>query len=111
MGNTNDIGTILLSTFPCEDIATEVVKKLLEKKLCACANMLKVNSLYTWKGKIEVNKEFLCIFKTTTYNLPKLAKEIIRLHPYETPEIVELEMKSVNSDYLRWMEKVTLSSS
>jgi periplasmic divalent cation tolerance protein len=108
MGNTKNIGSILLSTFPSEDIATKVVKKLLKEKLCACANILKVNSLYTWKGKIEDGKEFLCIFKTTTHNSARLAQEIIRLHPYDVPEIVELDMKSVTGGYLEWMNGVTL---
>jgi periplasmic divalent cation tolerance protein len=111
MGKTENIGSVLLSTFPSEDIATEIVKKLLEEKLCACANILRVDSLYTWKGKIEDGKEFLCIFKTTTHNSARLGQEIIRLHPYEVPEIVELEMKSVTSDYLKWMEEVTLPPS
>jgi periplasmic divalent cation tolerance protein len=111
MGNTKNKCSILLSTFPSEDIATEVVKKLLEEKLCACANILKVNSLYTWKEKIEDGKEFLCIFKTTTHNSARLAQEIIRLHPYDVPEIVELEMKSVTGGYLKWMKEVTLPPS
>jgi periplasmic divalent cation tolerance protein len=109
MDNNKNIGSLLLSTFPSEAIAIEVVKKLLGKKLCACANIVKVHSLYTWQGKIEDSKEFLCIFKTTTHNSSRLAQEIITLHPYQVPEIVELEMKSINGDYLKWMENVTLA--
>jgi periplasmic divalent cation tolerance protein len=104
-------GAVLLSTFPSEEIAIEVVKRLLAEKLCACANILKVNSLYTWKGKIQNDQEFLCIFKTTIHNSARLRQEIIKLHPYEVPEIVELEMKSVARDYLRWMAEVTLPPS
>jgi periplasmic divalent cation tolerance protein len=53
----------------------------------------------------------LCIFKTTTHNSARLVQEITRLHPYDVPEIVELDMKSVTGGYLKWMNEVTLPQS
>ncbi len=101
-------GTIVLSTFPSKENATKVARKLLERKLCACVNIMNVNSVYTWKGRVQNGREFLCLFKTTTPNLANLKREIISLHPYEVPEVVELKMQSISSDYLEWMESVTL---
>lgn len=72
---------------------------------------MKVSSMYSWKGKIEDEQEFLCFFKTTTIKLRQLKKEIKKVHPYEVPEIVELELKSASSNYLSWLVDATVSSS
>ena len=104
----NAKGTIVMSTFPSKEVATKVAMKLIERKLCACANFLVVNSVYAWQGKIHNECEYLCLFKTTTPNLCDLKREIISLHPYEVPEVVELKMQSVSSDYIDWMASVTL---
>ncbi len=103
-------GVIVLSTFPSEELAKKVAQGLLERKLCACVNIMKVSSMYSWKGKIEDEQEFLCIFKTTSIKLRKLKEEIGKVHPYEVPEIVELEMKSASSNYLSWLVDATVSS-
>ena len=103
-------GVIVLSTFPSEELAKKVAQGLLERKLCACVNIMKVSSMYSWKGKIEDEQEFLCIFKTTSIKLRQLKEEIGKIHPYEVPEIVELEMKSASSNYLSWLVDATVSS-
>ena len=103
-------GVMVLSTFPSEELAKKVAQGLLERKLCACVNIMKVSSMYSWKGKIEDEQEFLCIFKTTSIKLRQLKEEIGKVHPYEVPEIVELEMKSASSNYLSWLVEATLSS-
>ena len=103
-------GVIVLSTFPSEELAKKVAQGLLERKLCACVNIMKVSSMYSWKGKIEDEQEFLCIFKTTSIKLRQLKEEIGKVHPYEVPEIVELEMKSASSNYLSWLVDATVSS-
>lgn len=103
-------GVIVLSTFPSEEVAKKVAQGLLERKLCACVNIMKVSSMYSWKGKIENEQEFICIFKTTSVKLRQLKEEIGKIHPYEVPEIVELEMKSASSNYLSWLVDATLSS-
>jgi periplasmic divalent cation tolerance protein len=100
----------VLSTFPSEELAKKVAQGLLERKLCACVNIMKVSSMFSWKGKIEDEQEFLCIFKTTSIKLRQLKEEIGKVHPYEVPEIVELEMKSASSNYLSWLVDATLSS-
>ena len=100
----------MLSTFPSEEVAKKVAQGLLERKLCACVNIMKVSSMYSWKGKIEDEQEFLCIFKTTSIKFRQLKEEIGKVHPYEIPEIIELEMKSASKNYLSWLVDATLSS-
>ncbi len=70
-------------------------------------NISKISSIYSWKGKIEDTSEFLVIFKTTQKNKNLLKKEIKKLHPYDVPEIVEIDIQSVNQPYLKWLIEST----
>ena len=89
-------GIIILSTFPSED-------QVVSAKLCACVNFTKIRSIYSWHGKIEDQHEFLVLFKATSKSAKKLKAEIVRLHSYEVPEIVELKMSDVSKPYLSWL--------
>ena len=56
---------IIVSTFPSKQSVTSIAKLLVKKKLTACVNIAKISSIYTWKGKIENQNEYLALFKTT----------------------------------------------
>ena len=80
---------------------------LLSKRLAACVNIATapVESVYRWKGKIETAREFLLIVKTTASRLAELEKEVKRLHSYDVPEIVVLELAAGSKEYFRWLEE------
>lgn len=103
-------GVIILSTFPSEESAAEVAEKVVRDKLCACVNFTKIRSIYSWKGRLEDQEEFIALFKTTARSAKKLKAEIARLHPYEVPEIVELKMSDVSKSYLSWLLKESTNS-
>jgi periplasmic divalent cation tolerance protein len=96
-------GVIILSTFPSEELAARVAHLVVSAKLCACVNFTKIRSIYSWHGKVEDQHEFIVLFKTTSKSAKKLKAEIVRLHPYEVPEIVELKMNNVSKPYLSWL--------
>ena len=102
------MGIVIVSTYPDKKSISRVAHIVVEKKLAACVNYTKINSVYAWKGKIEDTKEFLVLFKTTSKSKQKLKEEITRSHPYDVPEIVELKMDDVNLPYLKWLEESTL---
>lgn len=96
-------GVIILSTFPSEELAARVAHLVVSAKLCACVNFTKIRSIYSWQGKVEDQQEFIVLFKATSKSAKKLKAEIVRLHPYEVPEIVELKMSNVSKPYLSWL--------
>jgi periplasmic divalent cation tolerance protein len=100
-------GTIILSTFPSEESIADVAGKVVTGRLCACVNFTKVRSIYSWRGRMEDQKEFVALFKTTAKSAKKLKAEIARLHPYKVPEIVELKMQDVSKSYLSWLVEST----
>lgn len=100
-------GTIILSTFPSEESVATVASKVVAVRLCACVNFTRVRSIYSWRGRMEDQKEFIALFKTTAKSAKKLKVEIARLHPYKVPEIVELKMADVSKPYLSWLIEST----
>lgn len=102
-----ELGVIIMSTFPDEKSGMSVAEELINKKLCACVNLTKVRSLYSWNNKFEDQEEYLALFKSTASTSKELKSNIERAHPYKIPEIVELKMNKVSSSYMSWLAKST----
>ena len=51
--------------------------------------------------------EFLVLFKTTQNNKNALKKAIKKTHPYDIPEIAEIDIISINQPYLKWLIEST----
>jgi periplasmic divalent cation tolerance protein len=98
---------IIVSTYPDKKTVTKTANELVQKRLAACANITKISSIYSWKGKIENTSEFLVLFKTTQKNKNALKKTIKKTHPYDIPEIAEIDIISINQPYLKWLIEST----
>ena len=79
----------------------------MKTKIIACVNILKIDSVYSWNGKIQNSGEYIAIFKTVKKNKTKLKKKITETHPYDVPEIVEIDVTSINKSYLNWLIEST----
>lgn len=101
---------VVLCTFPDEAVAAEAVRTLVGEKLVACGNIVPgVRSIYAWQGRIEDGPEVLVIFKTTGPVYSKLEKRLLKLHPYETPEILAVEAGAAAKAYAAWVAAETNS--
>ena len=87
--------------------ARRIARGVVGKRFAACVNIgtAAVESVYWWKGKVETAKEFLLVMKTTVGRLSALEKEVKRLHSYDVPEFVVLEVVAGSEEYLRWVEE------
>lgn len=84
--------------------ANKIAKVLVEKKLAACVNIINsVKSFYWWKEKIVEDKESLLFCKTKKSLYKNLEKKVKEIHSYTIPEIISLEIKEGNKDYLNWI--------
>jgi len=84
--------------------AKKIAKYLLNKKLIACANIIPIESLYWWKGKIKKSKEHVLIAKTLEKNYKKIKKEVKRIHSYKTPCITKIKV-DINKEFGNWIKK------
>ena len=85
-----------------------LVRKLLEERLIACANLMRgVTSLYWWEGKIEQASETLIIMKTPASKINVLLRRVRALHTYTVPEFLALPIMESNPAYAAWVAAET----
>ena len=95
---------LVFCTFPDADTAAAVTKTLVGEKLIACGTILSgARSIYEWEGKMEDASEVLVLFKTASPAYAKLEKRLLKLHPYDMPEIVALEAGAASKGYAAWV--------
>lgn len=96
---------VILVTCAKKAEAERIARKLIEKRLAACGNVIAapITSIYRWKGKVERTKEVLLILKTTGAKFAALEKQIRAMHSYETREIIATQVAAGSVDYLDWV--------
>ena len=95
---------LVFCTFPDADTAAAATKTLVGEKLIACGTILPgARSIYEWEGKMEDASEVLVLFKTAGPAYAKLEKRLLKLHPYDMPEIVALEAGAASKAYAAWV--------
>ena len=86
------------------DELNAIAASLIENRLAACCQISgPVSSLYTWESKTESATEWICNIKTTRNQYEKVESEIIRLHHYDQPEIVAVEIVAASTGYQKWI--------
>ena len=98
---------LIISTYPNKKSILKIANELVKTKIIACVNISKIDSVYSWNGKIQNSGEYIAIFKTVKKNKTKLKKKITETHPYDIPEIVEIDVTSINKSYLNWLIEST----
>jgi len=98
---------IIVSTYPNKKSITKIANELVQNKIAACVNITKISSIYSWQGKIENASEYIALFKTTQKNKKSLKEKIKASHPYDVPEIAEINITSINKSYLKWLIEST----
>ncbi len=98
--------TILVTCPPTE--SEKIAKKVLEKHLVACVNVIEnIRSFYWWKGNLETDNESLLVMKTKEDHFESLKDVIKATHLYENPEIVALPIIKGTKEYLNWIAAET----
>jgi periplasmic divalent cation tolerance protein len=87
--------------------AERLATALVEGKVAACVQVLQSTSFYTWKGALTSEAEQLLLIKTRRSLYPAVEELLLRLHSYETPEIICLPIHSGAAGYFAWIDEVT----
>lgn len=99
-----DRAVIVYTTYPSIVEAEEAGRVLVERRLCACVNILPgMISHYWWQGAMERGEEAVMIIKTRA-SLAEPVRAVVREnHSYETPAIVVIAIESGDDDYIAWI--------
>ena len=86
----------------------ELASILVTEKLAACVNVLpEMDSVYRWKGQVEVDRERQVIMKTTAHRVDTLKARLHELHEYEVPEFIVMPIVGGSNTYLQWIREST----
>jgi periplasmic divalent cation tolerance protein len=97
---------VVLITAPDEAVGRKIAHALVASRAAVCVNVVPgVHSIYRWQGALEEASEVLLIAKTTAAHMGDLERELAKVHPYEVPECVALEPRSVAPRYLAWLAR------
>jgi len=84
--------------------AKKIARTLVEEKLVACVSIIpRVESIYWWKGKIEKDREYVLLAKTTQKHVKKTIQKIREIHTYELPDIIVLPIIGGLKEYLNYL--------
>lgn len=87
---------------PSEEVALQIARALLEKRLIACANFHPVKNLYRWQGQVMNEQEVVAVCKTTEDKYDAICDQVARMHPYTIPCIIKIAA-TANDSYTAWM--------
>jgi periplasmic divalent cation tolerance protein len=92
------------TTYPSIVEAERAGQTLVERRLCACVNILPgMVSLYWWQGRIERGDEAVMIIKTRSSLAEAVRAAVKQMHSYSTPAILVLPVETVDPDYHAWI--------
>lgn len=99
---------LVLVTVGSEKAAQKIAETLVKEKLAACVNIIpQIKSYYNWRKKFYKKKETLLLIKTKIALFERLENRILKMHSYETPEIILLPIEKGLKSYLNWIDKET----
>ena len=103
-----DQALLVLTNVPDLECAQLIARTLVEARLAACVNLLPaVQSIYRWQGQIEEATEITLLIKTTSQQVDSLQTAIVKLHPYDVPEIIATPIVAGYAPYLQWIATET----
>lgn len=95
---------MVLTNVPDSACAHLIAEALINGKLAACVNIMSpCLSVYSWQQQLERTTEIPMMIKTTRHAYPALQATLLKLHPYELPEIITLHVDGGLPAYLQWV--------
>lgn len=97
---------LMYTTFATVEDARRVVQPMIKLGLIACANIIRIDSLYCWNGDFCDEPEVSVILKTRSELEQKVREHLEAHHPYDTPCILSW-LSNANAPYMAWIRENT----
>lgn len=95
---------MLYSTHPTREQAQQTAQALIQARLAACCTLLPgAESHYIWQGVLTAAEEVILLSKTTASAAPHAMAEIARLHPYECPAVLSMDVTDATPAFAAWV--------
>jgi periplasmic divalent cation tolerance protein len=102
---------LVYTTYPSIVEAEQAGRALIERRLCACVNILPgMISHYRWQGAVERAEEVVMIIKTRASLAEGVRTAVKEMHSYTTPAFLVIAVESVDPAYLDWLLAETAPS-
>ncbi|MCL2382191.1 MAG: divalent-cation tolerance protein CutA [Treponema sp.] len=95
--------SITVTTAGDKDSARAIGRLLVEKRLAACVQMIPIESIYVWQGKVCEEGETAMLIKSKTSLFGEIKALIRENHGYEVPEIIQIPITGGLPEYLQWI--------
>jgi periplasmic divalent cation tolerance protein len=95
---------LVYTTYPSIVEAEKAGRALVERRLCACVNILPgMVSYYWWNGTLERGEEVVMIIKTRASLGEEVFAAVKEMHSYATPALLVLPIDAIDETYLDWL--------
>lgn len=87
--------------------ARSMARGLVEDQLAAGVQMLPISSVYTWKGEIVEEDEWLLVIKTRPGLYADIEAFVVDHRSYEVPQVIMVPLTEGHGPYLDWIGENT----
>jgi len=88
--------------------ARAIGRKLVETRLCACANVLDgATSYYWWEGTVQEETETVLIAKSRADLVDAVVEMVNDIHSYDCPCVAAIPIQKGNPIFLNWIANET----
>ncbi len=99
---------LIYCTFPSKEEAAKASRILLEEQLVAGANMIALDSMFRWQGKIEERAETGVLYQAERRFFKRIERRLKQLHSDSVPQIVMWRIKDGYPPFLKWIMEETV---
>lgn len=104
------VHSIVMTTVDSQAAAEALAAGIVEARLAACVQIVAIASVYRWQGQVRRDGEWLLLIKgggPGRAHFERLERFIRPIHPYQTPELVQVPITGGSADYLRWLDEAS----
>lgn len=98
---------VIYTTIEKLEQAESIVEALLTERLIACANMWPIHSIYMFNEKRMKSAEVAMYLKTSADRQDAVYNQLIKLHPYEYPAIMTINIDQTHLPFAKWVDEQT----
>lgn len=96
---------VVVTTVATRAEAEAIGEALLVARLAACVQYEDIRSHYVWQGALHCDAEVRVSVKSCASLFPLVEACILRLHPYDCPQVLRYEAHA-SAAYRAWMDEV-----